>query len=399
VPRLFFVDGSVQVSQQYFSPFGAQPLSPVNATNNRYTAQSYRVSPYLKGEARGDLKYELRDNNTWSNATSAPVATNRAYTNEIVGNLTRQPRPFGWELDYNRTETQFSGQEPLRNELERGRATWLPDPQLELSVSAGYEDTHYPLLTTSDAIYGGGFRWHPTMRTKVEANWEHRFFGSSYRVVFDHKTPRSIWTLRASRDITTYPQQLASLAAGVDVATLLDQLFASRITDAAERQSLVDQLIRDRGLPPQLSSALTLYTQQITLQQSVRATVALLGARNALFITADHTRNEPVAQGIAAPVDVLLFQNDNTQTGANVVWTYKITPLYTLSTSGDWIRTVPNGDRGLRATQRSLRVVLSAPLSPLTDVYAGARHQTLDSDLANGYRESAVFVGIRHYFY
>ena len=41
---------SVQVSQQYFSPFGPRPQNLVNATDNRYTAQSYRVSPYIRGE-------------------------------------------------------------------------------------------------------------------------------------------------------------------------------------------------------------------------------------------------------------------------------------------------------------------------------------------------------------
>jgi hypothetical protein len=43
--------------------------------------------------------------------------------------------------------------------------------------------------------------------------------------------------------------------------------------------------------------------------------------------------------------------------------------------------------------------VLSAPLSPLTTVYTGARYQRLTSDVQASYRESAIFVGIRHIFY
>jgi hypothetical protein len=97
---------------------------------------------------------------------------------------------------------------------------------------------------------------------------------------------------------------------------------------------------------------------------------------------------------------LLALQNDNTQTGTNIVWTYKLTPLYTLATSGDWVRTVPLGGNGsLRSNQTVFRVVLSAPLSPLTTVYTGARHQRLTSDVQASYRESAIFVGIRHIFY
>ncbi|HET8831972.1 MAG TPA: TIGR03016 family PEP-CTERM system-associated outer membrane protein [Casimicrobiaceae bacterium] len=403
VERLFYVDASAQVSQQYLSPFGARPQGLINATSNRYTAQSYRISPYLKGEGANDLHYELRDNNTWTNASGTASVTSQAYTNEVVANVTRDPRPLGWTLAYNRTDTRFGDQNTLRSQLERASALWKPEPEIELSASAGYEDNDYSLFTSSGAIYGGGFKWRPSSRSNVDADWEHRFFGSSYHVTLNHRTPLSVWSLRASRDITTYPQQLANLAAGVDVGTLLDGLFASRVTDPAQRQSFVDQLIRDRGLPSVLSSPLALFSEQVTLQESLQGTAGLLGARNSIFVTLYRTRNEPVAGqapiAAAAAIDLLALQNDNTQTGTNVVWTYKLTPLYTLATSGDWIHTVQNGENDVRSNQFTFRIVLSAPLSPLTTVYTGARHQRLTSDVQQGYHESAVFVGIRHAFY
>jgi uncharacterized protein (PEP-CTERM system associated) len=397
VPHLFYVDGSVLVSQQYFSPFGGRPQSQINATNNRYTAQSYRVSPYLKGDPGSDLHYELRDDNIWSNASSAPVATNSSYTNEIIGNVTRDPRPGGWAIDYNRTETKFTNQQLLRSQLERARGLWQPDPALQLSLSAGYEDNHYPLLDESGVIYGAGFMWRPTDRMKVDGNWEHRFFGSSYHATFSNRTPLTTWTVTAFRDITTYPQQLASLNAGADVNTLLNGIFATRVTDPFQREALVQQLIQERGLPSTLSSPLTLFTEQVTLQQSVQGTMGVLGARNSVFVTAYRTRSEPVT-GQGSLTDLISLQTDNTQMGANAVWTYKLTPLYTLSSSFDWIRTVPNNDSGVETTERTFSLILSAPLSPLTNVYTGLRHQRLVSDVQQSYRETAVFVGMRHIF-
>src|SRR5256885_8084943 len=35
---------------------------------------------------------------------------------------------------------------------------------------------------------------------------EHRFFGPSYNVAVENRTPLSVWSLTASRTITTYPR-------------------------------------------------------------------------------------------------------------------------------------------------------------------------------------------------
>jgi uncharacterized protein (PEP-CTERM system associated) len=192
---------------------------------------------------------------------------------------------------------------------------------------------------------------------------------------------------------------LATLGADQNVAALLDQIFASRIVDPTERQTFVAQLVRDRGLPSVLASPLTLYTEQVTLRETVHGTVGILGARNTLFLTANRTRSEPVTGVSTTPVDLLLLQNDTTQYGTSVIWTHKLNPLLTLVTNGDWFRASSNRQSGLRATRRNARIVLSARLSPLSDVYAGVRHQALDSTAAaSSYRETAVFVGLRHFF-
>lgn len=398
VPRLFFIDASASVSQQYISPFGPRPGDLVSVTSNRVTAQSYTVSPYLKGEASDGLSYELRDNNTWTIANGIAATGNRAYTNDIVGHVTREPRPFGWALDYDRTDTRFSGRDPLVTEAERGRLTWRPDPQWQVGAIAGYENDRYPLATYASGLYGVETKWRPNDRTNVDATYEHRFFGASYHVSIDHRMPLSVWSLRAFRDISTFPQQLAALPAGVDVNSLLARLFSTRIPDPVERQTAVDQLIRDRGLPSVLSSPLSLFTQQVTLQESVQGTFGLLGARNTVFFTAFRTRSEPITSAVPGAFDLLIVQTDNTQTGANVVWTHNLTTLYTLSTSVDWSRAIANDGSGLHSNQGSVRIALSAPLSPLTQAFAGARYQRLSSDAGSGYRAAGAFVGVNHVF-
>jgi len=398
LPRFFYIDGAAQVSQQYFSPFGARPQNVSSATQNRYTAQSYSVAPYIKGLGPGGLSYELRDNNIWTDESSAPTTTGRSYTNDISANLLSEPRPLGYALEYRRTDTRFSGQEPLLTEIERARAIWRPDPLWELSAIAGYENNEFAFENQSGIVYGASVRWHPSRRTTVDTSWEHRFFGGSYHVSLGHRTPFTIWSLRASRDITTYPEQLGVLGSGTSVSTLLNQLFASRITDPLERQGVVDQLISNRGLPSVLSNPLALFTQGVTLQESVQATAGVIRARNSVLVTAYRQRNEPIGGATGTPVEVLLAQNNNTQNGVNVVWSYKLTPRQTLTANADWVHTISNETDGEHSNQGTLYVVLSTTLSPLTSLYAGARYQRLFSTIQTGYHEAAAFVGIGHTF-
>jgi uncharacterized protein (PEP-CTERM system associated) len=162
-------------------------------------------------------------------------------------------------------------------------------------------------------------------------------------------------------------------------------------------------LIRDRGLPSVLTSPLALFSQQITLQQLVQGTAGLIGARNTVFLTIYHVRSEPIVSSTASTLDALLLaQTDNTQSGAGVTWTHQLTALYSLSTGLDWSRTTANQNttNGANANSRqgTFHVAISAPLSPLTNLFAGARYQRLWSDVNSGYREAAVFAGITHLF-
>lgn len=397
-PRLLYVDGSIQVSQQYLSPFAPRPQNLVSATNNRYTAQSYRVSPYLKGDGPAGLHYELRDNNTWTNANATSRA-DRAYTNEVAAKVAQDPRPLGLDANYDRVDTKFNDQDSFRTEIGRVGGSWQPDAQWRFGLNTGYEDNRFLLERSSGVTYGAGVRWRPNSRTSLDADAEHRFFGTSYHVSLANRLPLSIWTVHAERDITTFPQQLASLPDQGNVDAILNALFASRITDPVARQTFVDQLIRERGLPATLSSPLDLFTQQATIQETLDTSINLLGARNTVVITAYRRRVEPIPGTTLALVNLLsASQIDNTQVGANVVWSYRITPLYTLTTNANWYRTVANDQSDLRSRQWIMQSTLAAPLSKLTRVFGGVRYQRFTSSHEARIEETSLFVGLDHAF-
>ena len=237
-----------------------------------------------------NLDYELRDSNIWSVGNGVGSTSGDAYDNFFTSHITRQPTPLGWSLSYDRTALQFQNQPSERLQIARASALYRADPALELSATVGYENNELQLTTERGVTYGVGGTWHPTDRTNVDAKWEHRFFGASYNVLFDHRTPLSVWSLRASRDITNYPQQLAALPGGADVAGFLNSLLLSKVPDPTQRQSLVDQIIHARGLPATLTAPVTLLTQQVTLVEQATATFGILGARNSIFFSVYHSR-------------------------------------------------------------------------------------------------------------
>jgi uncharacterized protein (PEP-CTERM system associated) len=394
VERLFYIEAATDVSQQYLSPFAPRPSNLANATNNRYTAQTYRISPVVKAKAGDGYSYELRDDNIFANESNTSFQARRSYTNSILARLDREPRPTGFGLEYDRSETRFVDEAPLRNQLVRGLVAFRQSPQLDWSLIGGYEDNNYDGPTRSDAIYGLSARWRPTDRTTLDASAEHRFFGGSYHVAFDHRTPLTVWTLRAVRDVTTYPQELAALAGQDNVSTLLDRLFATRYPDPTQRQAFVDQTIRERGLPQVLTGPLALFTQQVTLQESLLATAGIVGARNTVLTTLYRQRTRPVGT-LQTALESLLLAQDTTQTGGNVVWTWRVTPFYTLSTSADYSDSVAH-DPDVRSQLLTLRSTLSAKVSQRTDLSFGLRWQRMLSNIDNSYRETAMFVGI-HY--
>ena len=215
--------------------------------------------------------------------------------------------------------------------------------------------------------------------------------------------PLIVWTLNASRNITSYPQQLATLATGFDVQSLLNQLFLSSIPDPAQRQTFVDQFIRNRGLPAVLSSPVNLFSDQITLVQQVSASAGLIGARNSILFSVFHGRQQPVSATDTELSGLIAAQNNNTQNGGSVVWTHALSPTMIFALTGTASRTESNvtqtGIGGVGTSKQGAIIAnLSSPLSANTSATAGVRYQIFRSDLSSNYTEAAAFVGVNHTF-
>ena len=138
---------------------------------------------------------------------------------------------------------------------------------------------------------------------------------------------------QASRNITSYPQQLAHAAGAAPVSQgLLNQLFLSRIPDPTQRQEAVEQFIQDRGLPPiAVEPGQPLFAADPAQRRTSARPSGLLGARNTSSVTVFYV-TQRADRGIrdAAAAGYSPCGNNNTQLGGNLVWTHNLTPSVTL---------------------------------------------------------------------
>jgi len=405
VDNFLFLEGAVNVAQQFFSPFGAQPASLVNPTANRYRTTVYRISPFIKGSTSNGTEYQLRNDNVWTNLSGAPINTNNAHYTNFNGSVTNTQTTLGWRASADYSDVHFDNDQPSTvTQLYRGTGIYSATPTLQLSASTGWEENEFQFTSSENVIYGVGFVWRPTPVTRAVGDWEHRYFGASYLFTLEHTTPLSEWRFNASRNVSTYPQQIAALPSGINVSNFLNALFLPAIGDASQRQQVVDQLMRDRGLPATLSGPVNLYSNQTLLAQSYTASVSLVGARNTILFSAFWVKNQPITATGADLPPLFSLGNDNTQSGGTIVWTHRLTPSVNFVSSLEGIRTVDNGGAGGSllgaSTTRgaAVRLGISSPITARTTVYAGARYQTQQSNVAQDYTETAGFVGLTYTF-
>lgn len=407
VEKFFFIDAAVVVSQGYFSPFGSTSTDPANASQNQYNYASYQVSPYIEGVLAGNIAYRLRDDNIWwrnldSNPLGIEAATPNSYTNHLVGTIERAPMPLGWGIDLDRNSYQVDNEfqtQIARDyllEFVRVRGSWQPTPNWQLFASAGYENNDFPLTSSSGMTYGAALRWRPTERTRLDAAWEQRFFGGSYLFAFEHRTPLTVWNADASRNVTTTPQQAGTLSSRGFIAGLLNDLVAARIKDPDERARYVANYVRDRGLPTIVSGPVTTYDPQPYVLTNASAGVGLTGVRNSVFGRAFYLKSVPVtATGEALP-PVLAGQNNNTQFGGSLSWSYRVSPLTSMTLTGDLSRTEDNTVVDQYSNLRGVRLYFNRPISQQTALFAGARWQRQTGERTTQYEEAAVFGGVSY---
>ena len=412
IEHFFFVDATANVSQTYASPFGPQPANLTTPTANRYTAESYSVSPYIRGVLGSSVTYLVRDDNIWTSSQSygdsafKPPAT---YANNLDAELSSATGgPNGWSVQYTRqyydpgTDT---GAYILQ--LVRGIDSYRIDPQLDVSARVGYEKDRFPQEsaignTTEGAFYGFGAHWRPTERTDINGFWEHHYYGSAYSWTLSHRLPNVALSASFTRGLASYPQLALLIPAGVPVAQFLDAAFTTRIPDPVQRAQAVQQFLAQSGLPPTLISPLNVYATTVTLQNTATASAVWIGALNSVTFTVYRSESESVVNQGALPQPVQ-FGANNIQVGAGVSYSHRITGFTNFGASASYSTAKPNGGpegtTSVRTNNYNASASLNTQFTPKTSGSVGVSYFIFDTENVSGRPSTtSLFATISHTF-
>ena len=389
-----YLDVSANISQQTISAFGTQSNDSTLVNENRTEARTFSLSPYVRGSLAGLANYNARLTHT-STHSSASTASNVTSTDAALRlSGANSLGIMNWSADASRQVIDFSAGRQTENDRLRAVLTFAVDPQLRLSVIGGREANNYVSLDKqSHSITGFGIDWTPTERTKVSASGERRFFGNSHSFVFEHRTPRSVWRISDSRDISTGFNQPALGSQGT-IYDLLFAQFASLQPDPVLRAQLVNDFLRAAGIPPSAVLPTGSLTSAVTLQRQQELSFALLGLRDTVTFAASQSEARRLDSVVAVSDD---FANSNQvrQRALSVNWAHRLTPQSALNLLASLART--SGTVGSQSTSlRTIALNWTSSVGPRSNLVLGARHAVFDG-ATRSYTESAVTasLGIR----
>ena len=304
----------------------------MNATQNRYTQQTYRVSPYIKGVfGSSNVSYQLRDDNIGrSPASFGDSSTNvpEHLLNSLSASMSSPVDPWGWTLSYSRSYYDNGSRSDATTDADSSTTfhnllATLPyqiDPQLQVSAARRVPVLQVCGAELQEGTYGVGVQWNPTDRTQVGGFWEHS--SSARRTRCRSATgcpmPRSARISRvASAPFPSSPWPFRRAPTSPSSWTPHSRP-AFRIP--AERAQAVEQFLARTGLPPTLASPVNFYATNLTLQETANGVAGPdrdCAIRLALQVF--YMKSEAISGTGQVLPPALQFGQNNTQTGGGVL--------------------------------------------------------------------------------
>lgn len=380
------------ISQSAVSAFGAQPSLGGGSQANTTEVRNLRVTPSFQGPIGSALRYTSQVSYALTDARDTQVGDGSTASAAVHIQPTLLTR-LSWGLDGSHQRTAYKlGRTTTNDRLSGTATTQLHDLDLQLQAGAGVELTDLSTVQrTSYHTWGLGATWTPSTRTRVAAQYDHRFYGASHSLTLEHRTALTTWRLTDSRSLSTAGDQPAAAGRGTAYDLFYSQ-FASLIPDPVKRQDFTNDFLSKQGIIPgqQIgflrSSASVLEAQEASVAwRNVRSTAVIAFTRTA-------TRRLDTSAGM---VGDLANSATVRQRGLSVNLTHRLTPQSTLNL----LATEQRG-QGDQANQRSRQrqFSLQATTTPTVgSTLTGGIRRALYDTFPTAYGESAIFAtyGIR----
>ena len=367
------LEASVQTRQV------ASPLDQ-SAIPSSYTTTKALIAPFIDHsfDSNTKLKAQFEKSIIKSSEVTqsqAPIPDLRASQYSV--RLERQPVPVGTSLEWTAQDSEATTTNLLHRKYTykenavRGGLSYALNDQLHAGVILGRESIRQEAEEQSDAIRGITLDWHPSERAALNTRVERRFFGTGWKVDWNHRLPLFNWGFTSERTSSTYASsvgrpvlptndgQPATIAPSFSLAASLRQTFQGRMVFMGQRQS-------------------------ITLAGGMDKVASLPLGNNSL--TSGTTTQERYVEA--------LFNR-------------RLTPLTSLNTSIRWTRSSVDSvgtlvNPSIAQTGESSSVLwrgdFITKLSPQATATVGLRHQNSSGSQLYANDESAMYVGLGYHY-
>jgi len=387
VPNALSLDTAATAERRASTPFGSQDAN--TDVNQQVRTQTWRLSPSFQVAPREGVRASVRSDNTWIrrfgegvNALGGNV--DKVYSRNTLAKLEREPRPLGVGLELSDQAVDYNDQsDALRLQDALLSVGYAVDPQFTVYLLGGRERSRFSSVpngsptTHTDSDTGLRVRWAPLERSTLTAEARKRFFGNSYKVQWDHRSPFLGLRLAAAREPLIAPDSLRFTG---DIRGQFDAIFQSRGFDPAQREALVRSALIAYGLPDSINSPANVYVNRAQLASTANAEVALMGRRTTLVLSA-YTRKQEQLHLEGEPAVSVFDQGDLKQTGAQSALSFRLTPRVSLDAAYRYDRTQGVGltNASQLTKERVTTVGTGLALSPRTRVGLALQYQELDT--------------------
>jgi len=335
VEDLFYFDGNVKIQQQNQSLLAPQG-DTVNRTGNLRNIRQYSASPYIRRRFGDFASTELRYARIMTDSDASNSFFNsqtNSYTGSVLSGTTF--KALQWGLNYARQDIDFDNRpDSVRIESGVANVRYNINHRFGITGTGGYENNTFgggARDRPKGARWSAGFIWAPTPRTSIEGSFGQRFFGDTYFGNASHRT--RLFALNASyKETINSAWNTLNIDGTGNTITLLTDLFTSQAppgTNPAEIAQLVQLIIAELGLPPDIAFASGFLTNRFFLQKSFESSIAFNAAKNTALVRVFHTTRRPIDN---RPLLDSVFRGGGTalanvkQEGVSALWSYAITP-------------------------------------------------------------------------
>jgi uncharacterized protein (PEP-CTERM system associated) len=227
---------------------------------------------------------------------------------------------------------------------------------------------------------------------------EKRFFGSGWNYSLTHRMPRSFWSYTDRKDTTTNATSQLGTGGG-NALNLLSNILTTQIPDQTQRTQEAQRLLEQGGIPANVGVASSVATPLTYIVRSQDASVAMMGVRNTVTLSAFRYQQRQIFLG-SQDLGDFSGLTAYTEKGVGANWSLRVTSITSLSLTGRYSRVNGTTLNDQENDQLQLGVLLTTTFGPRTSGSLGARYADFNSSTpgTTDYRETAVFGTLSYRF-